>query len=432
MQDFDTFYCTEEVPHLSCEDFKAWELLAQEKPVILTNTGLCNPALKWDLNYLEKHIGTSEHVVFASNSNIFKYYDEHKIKFCPDFKRPTEKMEMTFKDFLTRFRDWKPGDKRLYLQQSLSSNIGPKVAADFVSFNWLWLRKLMKIVHWGPLTSNLLLIAMQGNVTPVHYDEQQNLFCQLVGHKKVILFSPDHHNRLYPHPVYHPHDRQSQVDLSRPDFERFPGLRHIKGHEAVVGPGDVLYIPIYWWHEVHSLPPDPYTVSLNFWYKAPPTENVSYPLLPRQEVVIMRNIEKMVVDVFKDASQVDHFFQSLTLGRYTVVGAGVPAQLSTSIHNCTAHTTQRQGVADHVSEPSTSCVGQSNEETKLGRERRSNLTQEDVIVEDVCSAGDGVPTRAAHVSRRSEAETNSSCSCCSSYTSSPSHCGSCCSVAQSP
>ncbi|KAA0185670.1 hypothetical protein HAZT_HAZT002181, partial [Hyalella azteca] len=110
-------------------------------------------------------------------------------------------------------------------------------------------------------------------------------------------------------------------------------MRHLHGHEAIVGPGDVLYIPIYWWHQVESLNTHPYTVSLNFWYKAPPADNISYPLLPRQEVVIMRNIEKMIVDVFKEPSQVDHFFQSLTLGRYTVQGADVPATLSASLMN---------------------------------------------------------------------------------------------------
>ena len=55
------------------------------------------------------------------------------------------------------------------------------------------------------------LTLFSGNVTPVHYDEQQNFFCQLHGEKHCILFSPDHHDRLYPHPIYHPHDRQSQV-----------------------------------------------------------------------------------------------------------------------------------------------------------------------------------------------------------------------------
>lgn len=58
-----------------------------------------------------------------------------------------------------------------------------------------------------------------------------------------------------------------QVDFDRPDYTRFPKLADARGQEAVVGPGDVLYIPIYWWHHVESLMRGGYTVSVNFWYK---------------------------------------------------------------------------------------------------------------------------------------------------------------------
>lgn len=38
-----------------------------------------------------------------------------------------------------------------------------------------------------------------------------------------------------------------QVDFDNPDFKRFPKFRDVKGHEAIVGPGDVLYLPVYWY-----------------------------------------------------------------------------------------------------------------------------------------------------------------------------------------
>jgi hypothetical protein len=52
-----------------------------------------------------------------------------------------------------------------------------------------------------------------GNVTPCHYDEQQNFFAEVRGYKRCILFPPEQFECLYPHPVYHPHDRQSQVRI---------------------------------------------------------------------------------------------------------------------------------------------------------------------------------------------------------------------------
>ena len=47
--------------------------------------------------------------------------------------------------------------------------------------------------------------------TPVHYDEQQNFFAQIYGYKRFLLFDPSMFGCLYPYPVYHPHDRQSQA-----------------------------------------------------------------------------------------------------------------------------------------------------------------------------------------------------------------------------
>ena len=32
----------------------------------------------------------------------------------------------------------------------------------------------------------------------------------------------------------------------------FPKFRNVTGVDAVVGPGDVLYIPNYWWHYIES------------------------------------------------------------------------------------------------------------------------------------------------------------------------------------
>lgn len=100
---------------------------------------------------------------------------------------------------------------RLYLQQGLNNTVGHAIMQDFVKFDWEYCIGKQTKHNWGPLTSNLLLIGMEGNVTPCHYDEQQNLFAQLQGYKRCILFPPDQFECLYPHPVYHPHDRQSMV-----------------------------------------------------------------------------------------------------------------------------------------------------------------------------------------------------------------------------
>lgn len=51
---------------------------------------------------------------------------------------------------------------RLYLQQTLNDTVGRKIVMDFLGFNWNWINKQQGKRGWGQLTSNLLLIGMEG------------------------------------------------------------------------------------------------------------------------------------------------------------------------------------------------------------------------------------------------------------------------------
>ena len=108
------------------------------------------------------------------------------------------------------------------------------------------LQEWQKRNGWGELTSNLLLVGQRGNTTPAHYDEQQNIFAQLHGRKRVVLFAPSDFRCLYPFPVPHPNDRQSQVDLHAPDLGRFPRFAEAAPLEALLEPGELLFLPQYW------------------------------------------------------------------------------------------------------------------------------------------------------------------------------------------
>jgi len=55
-----------------------------------------------------------------------------------------------------------------------------------------------------------------------------------------------------------------KVDLDFPDCEKFPKFRELQGLEAMVNPGEILYIPMYWWHHVINVED---TVAINFWHK---------------------------------------------------------------------------------------------------------------------------------------------------------------------
>ena len=81
------------------------------------------------------------------------------------------------------------------------AGIGDEITKDFQQFNWQWLSQTQRDMGWGELTTNLLLIAEGGAVTPAHYDEQDNLFAQIQGRKRCVLFPPSQFAAMYPYPA---------------------------------------------------------------------------------------------------------------------------------------------------------------------------------------------------------------------------------------
>jgi hypothetical protein len=166
---------------------------------------------------------------------------------------------------------------------------------DFRGLSWSTVSKLQLEGKWGPLTTNLLLIAQRGAVTPLHYDEQHNLLCQARGRKLVVMGAPQDWTCFYPFPVGHPCDKQAQVYPRDPDVHRFPRWREATLHHAVLQPGEVLYIPAYWWHHIESPWED--TLSVNFWHRcSPATPDLSQALSSRspERLVLCRNMERLL------------------------------------------------------------------------------------------------------------------------------------------
>eukprot|EP01121_Diplochlamys_sp_Union-15-3_P000772 TRINITY_DN10645_c0_g1_i1.p1 TRINITY_DN10645_c0_g1~~TRINITY_DN10645_c0_g1_i1.p1 ORF type:complete len:174 (+),score=30.53 TRINITY_DN10645_c0_g1_i1:68-589(+) len=166
----------------------------------------------------------------------------------------------------------------------------------------------------GPLKFNTLWISQKDIITTLHYDEAYNLFAQVNGHKKFTLFSPDEFKNLYPFPVHHPNDRQCQVDIDDPDFEKFPNFKNAKGTVGIVGPSDVLYIPPYWFHHVLSVDA---SVSVNFWFiiNNNPSEAVTFPLSPSQKMAVRRNVEKLISQAL-GPKEVGDFLKELAEKRF--------------------------------------------------------------------------------------------------------------------
>ena len=105
--------------------------------------------------------------------------------------------------------------------------------------------------------------------TATHWDLPQNIACVVAGRRRFTLFPPEQLPNLYIGPVDFTLAGQpvSLVDPVEPDFERFPRYREALDAALVVElePGDALYLPSMWFHQVESL--DPLGVLVNFWWR---------------------------------------------------------------------------------------------------------------------------------------------------------------------
>ncbi len=101
-----------------------------------------------------------------------------------------------------------------------------------------------------------------------HFDNNYNIACVVSGSRRFTVFPPDQVGNLYVGPMLRTPGGTpiSLVDLREPDHARFPRFREAleSGQEAVLEPGDAVYIPILWWHGVESL--DPLNVLVNYWW----------------------------------------------------------------------------------------------------------------------------------------------------------------------
>ena len=71
---------------------------------------------------------------------------------------------------------------------------------------------------------------------------------QVRGRRRVLLIGPEHAFRgLYPFPLHHPYDRYAMVDFEADDTEQWPLFAGVRGRVAILQPGDVLFVPAYWY-----------------------------------------------------------------------------------------------------------------------------------------------------------------------------------------
>ncbi len=97
----------------------------------------------------------------------------------------------------------------------------------------------------------MMWIGPAGTVTSLHHDLTNNFVAQIVGRKRFKVIPAAEVGKLY----NHRHVFSEIADLDDPaiDRVRFPRLAGARIYDVTLSPGEVIFLPIGWWHQVKSL-----------------------------------------------------------------------------------------------------------------------------------------------------------------------------------
>lgn len=99
----------------------------------------------------------------------------------------------------------------------------------------------------------------KGTTTPLHNEDRGNLFVQVYGDKKWILYPPYYTSVIDPLPVKNayrgviPKNETGNFEPLKPNYAPpYNMYKYIDQYETLLKPGDVLWVPTFYWHTVEN------------------------------------------------------------------------------------------------------------------------------------------------------------------------------------
>jgi hypothetical protein len=108
------------------------------------------------------------------------------------------------------------------------------------------------------------------SVVSCHNDTFDNIACAVAGRRRFTLYPPDAIGDLYIGPIDYtmsgrPISLAAGSDPGDPRYPRFAAAAP-RASVADLVPGDALYLPKLWWHQVEAT--EPFNILVNYWWDA--------------------------------------------------------------------------------------------------------------------------------------------------------------------
>ena len=208
------------------------EVAVSRRPAVLRGCPL-GPCLAWTPDTLARRLaGVTRPVHVTSETNmsfVTKNFRYSTMDIAEMIKLATE-TGSTEKYYLRAVSDENPRSKPVQLDTEF-----PAIAADFQLPEALLPRE--------KVFSSVLRVSSGAVRVWTHYDVMDNIYCQVLGHKRAVLWPPHQVDSMYLLG-----DKSRVADIEAPDPDTFPLFAAAERWEAELGPGDILFIPALWFH----------------------------------------------------------------------------------------------------------------------------------------------------------------------------------------
>lgn len=205
-------------------------------------------------DYLSRFNGGGEVEAFIGEPRIEgKYYYSDDLKGF-NFTRT----RMRFADAIERIVSTSgAGERSMYVGSLPTEHYLPGFAAE------------NRLPMLDPGIAPRIWLGHASNVS-AHYDTMDNVACVVAGERRFTLFAPDTIGRLYIGPIDYTMAGQpvSLAASAPPDDEEYPLFREVRQQALVAKlyPGDAIYVPKLWWHQVEAL--GSVNALVNYWWDA--------------------------------------------------------------------------------------------------------------------------------------------------------------------